>query len=463
MVGRSALQFVQMAILARLLSPYDFGLMAMVLAAVTFVQVFTDLGVSNAIIHYQDVSADQLSSLYWLNVCTGFVLMLVLMVASQPISVLIFDQPELQPVLFAVSFTVLLTALGQQVRVVAEKSLRFSVLAKVEFASALVGFTIAVLWAWFAPSVYALAAGLLINSLVQALLLWLFAAQGWRPKLKFKFGEIRRFLKFGGYIVATNFVNAFNSQADILIAGKVFPATALGLYSLPRNLSLAVAGIVNPIVTRVGLPVMASAQDDRSFLKSVYLKTMRMTASVNFPIYVALAVFSEEVILVVFGQKWLESALLLAFLAVWGMFRSCSNPVGSLLLAVGRADLSFKWNLALLFVVPPALWLASQWGVVGLAAGQAALMAVLIVPGWYFLVWPHCGARGLEYAAALILPLAAALLAVAVGYLAVVALSAPVWRLFFAAAVAVPVYIGLSFAINRSWLLSMVELVSGRR
>ena len=459
MVGRSALQFAQMAILARLLMPADFGLMAIVVSVTAFMQVFTDLGVSTAIIHYQEISQSQLSSLYWLNVTVGLTLMVLLMAASSLISGAIFHQPALQPILILISVNFLFLAAGQQLRVMAEKALHFSVLAKVEISAALGGCATAVVWAWYSPTVYALVAGVLVSGLIETSLLWMLASQGWRPAFRFHPGEIRHFLRFGGYIIAGDFVNSLNRQADILIGGRIFPAATLGSYSLPRGLSLNVSAVTNPIITRVGLPVMAKTQHDTNFLKSVYLKTMRMTASVNFPVYIALAVFSREAVVIVLGKKWIDSAHLLVFLAIFGMFRSCGNPAGSLIYAVGKADLAFRWNLALLFVMFPALWLAAHFGITGLAAGQAVLMAGLVIPMWYFLIRPNCGARLGEYLLTLLSPLAAALIAVLAGYLAVSHLSIPLWRLSGAALVAMPVYLAASWIVNRSWVIAMRQLI----
>jgi O-antigen/teichoic acid export membrane protein len=223
-----------------------------------------------------------------------------------------------------------------------------------------------------------------------------------------------------------------------------------------------VAAVTNPIVTRVGLPVMAKTQHDKTFLKSVYLKTMRMTASVNFPIYLVLAAFSRDAVVLVFGKRWIDSAPLLVLLAIFGMFRSCGNPAGSLLLAVGKADLSFRWSLAMFFVVFPVLWGASHFHIIGLAAGQAVLMIGMVVPMWYFLIRPNCGARLGEYMLTLLSPLFAALIAVLLGYLAVSCLTAPLWRLTFAALVALPVYLAVSSVVNRSWLMAMRQLIFRR-
>jgi O-antigen/teichoic acid export membrane protein len=461
MVGRSALQFGQMMILARLLAPADFGIMAVVVAVTAFMQVFTDLGVSTAIIHYQDASPGELSSLYWLNVLVGAALSLLLIAASPWISRLIFREPALTPFLALISVNFVFLAVGQQLRVMAEKTLRFAVLARVEILAAIGGSATAVIWAWNTPSVYALVAGALVNGFLQALLLWLLASDGWRPALRVRVGEIRRFLKFGAYIMGGDFVNSLNRQADILVGGRFFPASMLGIYSLPRSLSLNIASVTNPIITRVGLPVMAKTQGDRAFLKSVYLKTMRMTASVNFPVYLVMAAFSHDVVLVVFGAKWVSSAPLLVFLAVWGMFRSCGNPVGSLLYAVGKADLSFWWNAAQLCIVFPILWAAGHFGIEGLAAGQVAIMTAILVPGWYFLVRPSCGARLGEYLLALLSPLVAGSFAVLVAYVAVAHWHAPLWRLAGVALVGLPAYLLASALVNRSWLTAMQQLVLG--
>jgi O-antigen/teichoic acid export membrane protein len=207
---------------------------------------------------------------------------------------------------------------------------------------------------------------------------------------------------------------------------------------------------------------MAKAQEDKAFLKSVYLKTMRMTASVNFPIYLTMAVFSRDVVLVVFGAKWLSSAPLLAFLAIWGMFRSCGNPAGSLLLAVGKADLAFWWNTAQLCMVFPILWIAAHFGIKGLAVGQVVIMGGQLVPVWYLLIRPNCGARLGEYFLALLSPLVAGLFAVLVGYLAVTHWSTPIYRLAGMLLVGVPAYLVASMVVNRSWLTAMRQLILRR-
>jgi O-antigen/teichoic acid export membrane protein len=460
MVGRTVLQFAQMAILARLLVPEDFGLMAIVLSIMAFTQVFADFGISSAIIHFKEISRSQLSTLYWLNLMVGFLLMAIILILSYPLSYLVFNKPNVQPLLMVMSVSVLFMTVGQQIRVMAEKELRFPIIAKVEIIASIIAFSTSLIWAILIPSAYALVAGIVAMESSKALLLWLFARDGWRPEFYFKLKEINHLVKFGSYILLTNLVNSVNSQADVLIAGRVFPTATLGLFSLPRNLSLKIGGIINPVVTRVGLPVMAEAQNDLELLRTIYLKIMRMTASINFPIYFALAFFSKDIVEILFGSKWIDADSILKLLAIWGMFRSCSNPVGGLLVAVGKARLSFFWNVLLLFIVPPTLWIASKSGVNVLAAAQAVLAAFLLIPGWYFLVRPSTGIGGAEYAMSLLIPFGCAASSVGLAYTMVAPIDFPAYRLLVGGGIAVPAYFAVSALVNRTWLKAMFRLVA---
>src|SRR5665811_1225260 len=193
-------------------------------------------------------------------------------------------------------------------------------------------------------------------------------------------------------------------------------ASALGLYSLLRQIVFQIQGLVNPIITRVGFPLIAQVQADIPRVRAIYLKTLNMTAATNAPLYIGIAFFAPEVARIVLGSKWLAVTDLLRLLAVWGLLRSTGNPVGSLLLGMGRADLSLKWNLAMLCLVPPVLWVGSRYGTLGLAWALLGLTVVTFIPGWYMLVRPICKAGLLEYTIAALRPLLIAGVAIAPAY-----------------------------------------------
>lgn len=457
-LGRAVLQVTQVAILARLLAPADFGLIAIVVALMAFLQIFADAGVSNAIIHFSDITQGQLSSLYWLNVTVSVVLA-ALLIGSSPWVAGWYQEPVLQSLFILAAIAMVISSLGQQLRIQAQKNLAFAQLAKLELVAALSGFASAIGLAWYGAGVYALAVSSLVAAVVGCVLAWLFLAQGWRPQWHLRFGEIQPFLKFGGYVIGNNLATTFNNQIDVLLGARLLGVQAMGFYSVPKNLTLNVQTIINPIVTRVGLPVMAKVQQDMALLKRVYIQTMRMTSSVNFPMYIAIGFFAPEIVHLMLGDKWQAAIPLLQIFACWGLLRSIGNPVGSILFATGRAKLAFKWNLALLIVIGPTIWVGSQFGVQGMAFAMTALMACLYLPMWYFLVRPSCGSSLGEYSMTLFVPLILSLVAGIVSYSTVAVLGHSMARLLIGLALGALIYVGLSWRFNRVWVSAIIETI----
>ena len=178
------------------------------------------------------------------------------------------------------------------------------------------------------------------------------------------------------------------------------------------------AQIINPIITKVTFPIMSTIQSDTKQLKNIYLKTINYLCSVNFPIYMAIAILSEPLVLVLFGDKWHESIAIMQILALYFMFRSIGNPIGSLQLAKGRADLGFYWNLGLLLLIPIVIYVGSFYGLIGIALSLLGLQVFLNVPSWYFMVRPLCEAGFYEYFKQIFIPMITAVIASIFGFMA---------------------------------------------
>jgi O-antigen/teichoic acid export membrane protein len=452
-------QLSQIVILSRLLTPADFGLIAIAIAIVAFLQIFADAGVSNAIIHFQEISNDQLSSLYWLNVSLGAILSLFLVGVSSFVAYW-YRQPELISLLIIAALTLFINTLGQQLRVNAQKNLLFPLLVKIELSAVMSGFLLSLFLAWYGWGVYSIALGTMLTAIIYSLFAWIFLANGWKPKLHLKILEITKFLKYGSYMIGNNIVSTLNGQIDILIGGRMFGASDMGLYNVPKTLMLNVQMAINPIITQVGLPIMAIAQNDKNRLKSIYLQTIRITSSVNFPIYLAIAFYSSEIVYIVLGEKWKDSIPLIQIFAIWGLVRSVGNPVGSLLLSIGRADMLFKWNLFWTIITGPSLWLGSYWGVYGMAIAMTVLMTLAYLPNWHFLVKPACGAGLKEYSAQSAIPLILALLATLLSYAATMQLDNVLYRLTFGLFIGVTLYLILSIFFNKPIIQYTLELLA---
>ncbi len=456
-LAKVLLQTAQVAVLARLLEPADYGLMAIVVVIMSFATLFADLGVNSAYVQRQEVSQEERSSLFWLNVMMGAALALLLVVVS-PLLARFFGDARLGPLLMLGALTFVLGALGQQVRASAEKALAFRAVVLLEILAALLGFAVAVMAALAGWSVYSLVFGIIATSFSGTVFAWLFIARGWRPLRRFRIEDVRPYLGFGGAVVGAGIVNQLTMSVDLLIGGRLLAASQLGLYSVPRNFVLQVQFMINPIITRVGFPLISRVQHDLARVKDIYLKTLNMTASTNAPLYIGAAFFAPEIVHLLLGPNWSEAGRFLRVLALWGFLRSTANPVGSLLFGMGQAHRALKWNVALLLMLPPLLWWGSGYGAEGLAWALFLSAAVLFAPGWFFLVRPVCHASFFEYSLAALRPLVLSSVSVGVAYLASMHIHSSIARLATGVIVAAPLYLLVCFLWNRVWVDSLREL-----
>ena len=461
-IARALLQLVQVAVLARLLSPEDYGLMALVGVVLTVAGVLTDVGLNSAYVQKQDVTTQQRSSLFWCNILMSAALALAV-AAGSPLFAWLFEDARLIPLLMFSASTFLINAFGQQFRSTAEKNLNFRPLALIETTAAFVGFGLTVLAAVNQLGVYSLVLGNIATSFASTSLSWLFLAGEWRPARRLKFEDLKPFLGFGGAIVGNSIANQINVGLDLFIGGLTVSASQLGLYSVPRNLVLQLQFTINPIVTRVGFPLISQVQHDLPRVREIYLKTLNMTASINAPLYLGIAFYSPEVIQLLLGPNWDQSAVLLRILALWGLLRSTINPVGSLLMGMGKAKLSFKWNIVQLFIVPPLLCLGSYFGARGLAWALLGLTLILYLPVWYLLVRPLCNLTLTEYAIAVFKPILIALLTVATSFIISSPIKENLFRMTIGSITAAIFYLVVSYSANREWCKAVYELMTGKQ
>lgn len=416
----ACLQLLQVALLARILDPKDFGLMALAMMVIGFGQTFLDMGISNALIYKQGATAGQLNSLYLLNVFGGAALF-ALLTAAAPWVASFYGETELTGLIRLTAAAFLIQPFGQQFMALLQKELAFDKLARVEMLNKGVMLTVSAAAALAGYGVYSLAYGLIVSVSVSTVQYMYIGSRFYKPSLVFDFGGIGEYVRFGFYQMGERTINYFNLQVDVLLIGKLAGASDLGIYNMVKQLVLQPIGIVNPILTRVTFPVMARIQDQTEKLREIYLKQVNYLSSLNFPVCAAMFVFSADIIQLVFGPKWLSAAAVLRILAAWAAARSVINPVGSLLLAKGRADWSFWWNLAMLFCAPAAIYAGSSGGLAGIAYALLLLQVSLIIPVWYLLVNRLCLAGFAEYHKQIALP---ALIA-AVSGLAAYALTIP--------------------------------------
>ena len=463
MLLRSSLALVQLVVLARLLSKDDLGVLAVTTALQSLMLIVTDFGLSSALIHHRNMTERQRSTLFWINLGMGASASLLMIVCGVWVAGF-YGEPELAAILMWTSLALPLGALGQQHRAMAEKSLNFRALAKIEIAATTAGTVVAVSGAVSGLGVYGAVLGLLVTTASTSALIWMTLARGWRPQAVLAMAESRHLLRYGLEVVGLNVLNALGQQADIFVGGRLFSAAALGSYHPPREFGMRIMMVINPIVTRISFPVIAEAQHDRGRVASLYAQTLLVTASINFPLYAALGLFASQIVEIVLGPDWLSSAQLLQAVALWCALRSIGNPVGSLLLGVGSTSLALKSSTAVtLLVVIFAIAGGMLGGPVGVPLSLAVLYAVLIVGFWRLLVWPSCGIGFYRYHEQLVRPaictFVAAIAAGAVSSL----IEEPILVLVVASTTGAFAYLLASAYVNSAWLRLMLDLLLTRR
>ena len=376
----TTLQFIQWAVLARLLAPEDFGLMSMAMIVIGMADAFTDMGVSSAIIHRRDATRRQLSSLYWLNIVLGVVVFL-LVAGLSPMIAKFFNEPEVARLLMLAAFVFLIAPLGQQFRVLLEKELQFNRLARIDMIGAAGGAGTAITTALLGYGVYSLIWGALAGHVIRAGWYVAIGWRTWRPQLRFRVGDLDGYLSFGLFQTGERIVNSFAAYVDYLIIGRFLVAEALGFYTLAYQLVVVPLTKLNPVLTRVAFPLFSIRQDDDAALRRGYMEMTRLLAFILCPAIIGLAITAPLLIPVLVGEAWTPSIVLLQILSMLGLIKALGNPSGSILLAKGRPDIGFIWNFIIAIINTVVFLAVVDFGL------QAVAWAYMILSLIYFVIF----------------------------------------------------------------------------
>ncbi len=457
----AGLQAVQLLVLARLLGPEEFGLMAMAMVVVAFMQTIVDLGISSALVWRQDASDEQLCSLYVFGIGLGAAGFIIALLAT-PLGVWFFHEQALAKILPWCATTFLIGPAGQQFAALLQKNLRFREIAIMEIASQAVGLVVAVLLAWRGAGVMALVWSLLASAAARTVLLVKMGLPLWRPRWHFRPADLRGFIRFGAYQTGSGILNFALMRMDQILLGRLLGKVALGQYNFAYNLIMQPLTRINPILTRVAFPVFARLQDDEEKLRKGFLFMCRLLLTINVPLALGIAVIMPDTIGVIFQSRWAASVPIVQALAIVAILRSAGNPVGSLLLAKGRADTEFRWNIFVIVCQLAALWTgASLGGAVGAALGLVACQIIFqpVMYGW--LIRPLIRPGAWHYFKTLALPVAPALAMVAI----LICLPHRIaglngaGKLTLEIAAGVLIYAGLLLTFQRRFVAEAVEII----
>ena len=382
-VARLVVRTGATVVLARLLSPEEFGIVGMVMAIAGFAFLFKDLGLSAAIVQGSHINHAQMSALFWLNALAGVMISLIV-AASGPIIAAFYREPRLVPVTAALSICFVFSGLSVQQRALLQRNMRFTALAVVNIVGLASGVVVAIIAALLGAGYWALVGMDVTIPAAGMVCAWVVAR--WRPGWPRWRTGIRRMLAFGKDLSLYRVVNYFARSVDRMLLGRYFGSDVLGLYGRAYALFLQPMNqIVTPLAT-VGLPGLSRLNDDPTRYRRYYVHLVGLVAFFSMPLAVFLAVFSKEVIAVLLGSQWTEASRIFLVLATVAVILPAWQTVHLVMLSTGQSGRLLRFGLANSVLVVMSFALGLPWGAVGVAAGYAVAEYLILPAGlWYCL------------------------------------------------------------------------------
>jgi O-antigen/teichoic acid export membrane protein len=379
--GRMALKFIIDVILARLLSPREFGLVAMITVITSFASIFAELGFSSALVQKRDVRREHWSSVFWLNLGAGLLLTLIFM-AGAPLVARFYDEALLVPLTVFIATNFLISSLNIVQNTLLTKELNFRVLSIVEISAVGLSGLVAIIMAYAGLGVWSLAAQSVILSAVTAILLW--KLNDWRPEFTFQWNAVKDLLGFSMNLFGTQVLNYWVRNIDYLLIGRFLGTSPLGVYNKAYDVMLFPLVSVSRVLSRVMFPSFSIIQKEKQRVRDLYLRMTRTIALITFPMMLGLFVIVQPFVMTVFGSKWAEMIPVLRVLCLVGMSQSIGTLNGNLYLSQGCADLQFKVGLFVKANAILGIVIGLRWGILGVAICYAISSAINSYPAFFF-------------------------------------------------------------------------------
>ncbi len=373
--------FLQMGstiVLARLLTPQDFGLIAMVTAVTGFVTMFKNMGLSMATVQRAEVNHGQISTLFWINVALSIVVMLVI-AALAPAIAWFYGEPRLTWITLALAGAFIFGGLTVQHQALLRRNMRFGSLALIQIISMLAGILTAVIAAWCGAGYWSLVLMQLATAIAGAIAVWV--ACGWRPGRPVRRSGVRSMLAFGGYLTGFSFMNYFARNADNLLIGKFWGSGSLGLYSKAYGLLLLPIRQITGPITAVAIPALSRLQNDPEQYRRYYYRAISTIAFITMPLVAMLAALSSEIIRIVLGEQWTDAAIIFKILAYAAVFQPVVSTTGWVFTSLGQTKRMMHWGFIAVPVVVLSFIVGLPWGPLGVATSYTVCgICILMVP-----------------------------------------------------------------------------------
>lgn len=340
---RMGVTFVVSIVLARLLSPEDYGLVGILTIFIAIFNVIVDSGFTNALIRKKNVTDIDYSTVFYTNLVLSVALSALLFYSAKPIAVF-FDRWELVDITRAMSSVVVINAFTIVQRARTNKAIDFKTQAKITFISSIGSGVVGITIAYNGFGVWALVCQQVSNQLLSTIFFWIY--NKWVPKLIFSWASFKEMWTFGSKLLASGLIDTAWREMSQVVIGKYYSPATLGLYTRARQFADLFSLNLTSIVQRVSYPVFSSIQDDRVRLKSAYQRVIKTTMLPTFVLVLGMASCAESTINVLIGEQWLMCVPMLQIICASSMLYPLQALNLNMLQVQGRSDLFLKLEIA---------------------------------------------------------------------------------------------------------------------
>jgi O-antigen/teichoic acid export membrane protein len=366
--GRQALNLLVFIVLAWLLIPDDFGLVALATVFVGLAQVVVDQGLGDALIQRPQVTRSHIDTAFWVAMLTGAALTVIGLVAAGPIASLL-NQPELAPILQVLSLTFVLAAFSSIQVALLRRELAFRTLAVRTLAGAAGGGAVGIAMALLGFGAWALVGQLVASAVLSAAMLWWVSP--WRPGRQVSWAHFRELFAFGVHVVGSDVLTFLNRNTDNLLIGAFLGTGPLGVYVAGYRLLEVSQTILVNVARKIAFPAFSRLQGDRDRMLRAHLKVTRVASLTIFPAYIGLAIIAPDLTILVFPEAFSQSGIIASILLVAGPALSLRTFNLSLLTATGHPDVAFRFRLIATAVNIAGFAIAVSVGLSAVAAAFA--------------------------------------------------------------------------------------------
>jgi len=378
--GRQVIAFAIFFLLARLLEPKTFGLVALASLFLNFMQVFTDQGFGQAIIQRKELDKEHLDTAFWTNIALSLLLITFSVAGAEPIAAL-FKEPALTPIIRWLSLSFLLSGLNGVQSALLSREFKFKVLAVRSLVAVLVGGVVGLVMALMGYGVWSLVGQQLANGIAGVVVLW--STSQWRPGWGFSRPHFRELFSFGINIVGIKFLNFFNRRSDDFLIGYFLGPVALGYYTIAYRVLQIMTQLMTSTIDQVALPTFSMMQKEPERLRQAFYKVTQIASFIAFPAFLGMAALAPELVSTFFGDKWRTSVPVMQVLAFIGILHSVDFFNATVIMAMGKPFWKLVINCLNAICNVTAFVLVVRWGIVAVAAAYVIRGYLLFpVPLW---------------------------------------------------------------------------------